>query len=100
MQETTSTGSTQNITTIVRLEEDRIAVLASMKRFRDSGEAICNLAQCLLQANGRREAAKAFQRARDLGAAYGFFSVECQACLGLGKISMAEPCTHTLNPKP
>jgi hypothetical protein len=91
MQEMTSTGSTNNIMKIVRLEERRIAVLASMQRFRDSGEAICNLAQCLLQASARREATKAFQLARDLGAAHGFFSVECQACLGLGKISMVNP---------
>ena len=29
-----------------------------------------------------------FQRARDVGAAHGFFSVECRSCLGLGQIAV------------
>ena len=41
-------------------------------------------------------AAKCYQRARDVGAAHGFFSVECDACLGLGKVRLS----YTFNTVP
>jgi hypothetical protein len=44
----------------------------------------------LVHAGKRQEAAGYFQRARDVGAAHGFFSVECSACHGLGNTAIQE----------
>jgi len=50
-----------------------------------------NAAQHLLMFPDRvAEAGKLFQMARDIGAAHGFFSVECSACQGLGRIATME----------
>ena len=44
----------------------------------------------LLMAGKRHESAACLQRARDVGASHGFFSVECKACLGLGRMAFDE----------
>jgi len=36
-------------------------------------------------AGKEQDAAKFYQKARDVGAQHGFFSVECKACTGLGR---------------
>jgi hypothetical protein len=61
-----------------------------MERFRDQGETMCNAASHLRFAGKDTEAAAYFQRARDVGAAHGFFSVEGKACLGLGNRAIEE----------
>ncbi|KAJ1483376.1 hypothetical protein T484DRAFT_2591122 [Baffinella frigidus] len=71
---------------IVRLGEERITLLGKMERFRDQGEAMCHVAMHLLLLQRRKDAGSYYQRARKLGAAHGFFSVECQACQGLGQV--------------
>ena len=45
---------------------------------------MCNLADILRPLGRNSEAATWYQRARDVGAAHGFFSVESSACMGLG----------------
>jgi len=85
---------------IFRFQERRIELLGSMERFRDQGEEIFELANSILILNtteefgvsafGKEEAARHFQTARDLGAAHGFFSLECRACLGLGWLKTDE----------
>ena len=46
---------------------------------------MCDAAAHILFDSGKQQqAATYFQRARDVGAAHGFFSLECRACLGLG----------------
>jgi len=49
---------------------------------------MCQLAASLVSAHRPQDAAKQFERARDVGAAHGLFSVEREACLGLGKQRM------------
>ena len=85
-----STGSTDHGLAAVRLQDRRIEILGNMERFRDQGEAICNAADFLVDAGKQQEAAGYFQRARDVGAAHGFFSVESRACIGLGCVAMGE----------
>ena len=85
-----ATGSTDHALAVVRLQDRRIELMGNMERFRDQGEAMCNAAEHLVVAEKRQEAAGYFQRGRDVGAAHGFFSVECKACLGLGKLAMTE----------
>jgi len=85
-----ATGSTDHALAVVRLKDRRIELLGNMERFRDQGEAMCGAADHLSFAGKVQEAAEYFQRARDVGAAHGFFSVECKACLGLGKLAMIE----------
>ena len=46
---------------------------------------ICALADSLRAAGKRQEASLYYQKARKIGEAHGFFSVECRACLGLGR---------------
>jgi tetratricopeptide (TPR) repeat protein len=73
---------------IARLQERRVELLGKMERFRDQGEGMCTMASSLNVAGKREEAEKWYQRARNVGAAHGFFSVESSACLGLGKLAM------------
>jgi len=79
-----ATGLTHHILAVVRLQDRRIEILGNMERFRDQGEAMCDAAVHLRIAGKDTESAAYLQRARDVGAAHGFFSVECRACLGLG----------------
>ena len=85
-----STGSQHHAISAIRLGEDLVALLGKMERFRDQGEAMCDLANPLNQLGKRQEAAEYFQKARKVGEAHGFFSVECRACLGLGDKAMRE----------
>ena len=75
----------------VGLEERRIPLFGTSQRFRDQGDAMCNLADILhsvLESNS--EAVTWYQRARDVGAAHGFFSLESKACRGLGMEEMKQ----------
>jgi hypothetical protein len=85
-----ATSSTDHALTAVRLDDRRIELLGSMERFRDQGEAMCDAADHLTHVGKVQEAAAYYQRARDVGAAHGFFSVECKACIGLGYGAMRE----------
>jgi len=87
-------GSTDHALAVVRLQDRRIELLGNMERFRDQGEAMCDAAEYLHMAGKVQEAARYFQRARDVGAAHGFFSVECSACRGLGDMAMLEGRTE------
>ena len=40
---------------------------------------MCDLAATLLLTGKNKESGEYYQRARDIGAAHGFFSAECQA---------------------
>jgi hypothetical protein len=75
---------------VVGLEIRRIELLGRMERFRDQGMAMCNVADNLNVMGRRAEGLKYFKRARGVAEAHGFFSVECQSCIGLGKNALAE----------
>ena len=83
-----STGSKDHSLSIVQLETRRAELLGKMQRFRDQGEALCRAANCLRSFDNQQEAGGYFQRARTIAEAHGFFSVECDSCLGLGKLAM------------
>jgi tetratricopeptide (TPR) repeat protein len=85
-----ATGNTDHALSAIELLKRRAALLGKMERFRDQAELLCSLADFLISAGKRDQAAVYFQRARDLGAAHGFFSAECSACLGLGQMAMQE----------
>ncbi|KAJ1478359.1 hypothetical protein T484DRAFT_2952085 [Baffinella frigidus] len=61
-----------------------------MERFRDQSQAMCNLAATLLFLDRKGEATTHYEKARALGAAHGFFTVECSACQGLGLTAVKE----------
>jgi len=83
------TGSRDNALSVVRLGTRLIEVSGKRQRFRDQGEELCIVADQLLGLCKDQEAEGYFQRARKIAEAHGFFSVECDACLGLGKLAMA-----------
>ena len=85
-----STGNTAHSLSIIALEERRVKLLGKMQRFRDQGGEMCALADSLHGAGRKQEAGVWYHKARDVGAAHGFFSVECEACYGLGNLAMAE----------
>ena len=76
----------------IRLLEQRVELLGmpTMERFRDQGDNLCEIADILVALGRTQEAATTYTRARDVGAAHGFFSVESDACLGLGDLAMKE----------
>ena len=85
-----ATGSKDHARSYVGLEELRIPLLGKLQLFRDQGEAMCNLSVVLCFLRRNSEAATWNQRARDVGAAHGFFSVESRACEGLGRVAIDE----------
>jgi len=85
-----STHGSDHAMPAIRLQERRVELLGRMERFRDQGEAICSIADILLALRKMEEATTTYTRARDIGAAHGFFSVESDACLGLGQVAMQE----------
>ena len=85
-----ATGSKDHMRSMVGLEARRIVFLGKLQRFRDQGEAMCDNANMLVGLNKTSEASLCFERARDVGAAHGFFSVESKACKGLGMVAFAE----------
>ena len=85
-----ATGSEDHARSCIGLEERRIPLLGKLQRFRDQGEAMCSLSDVLHLLERNSEAATWYQRARDVGAAHGFFSLESKACIGLGWAAMNE----------
>ena len=85
-----STGSPHHALSRIRLLERRVELLGRLELFRDQGEAMCDRADQLLNLERGQDAAVYYQRARDVGAAHGFFSVESRACLGLGLVGRGE----------
>jgi len=94
MSATLLRGSPHHYLSAIRLAEKQIDLLGKLQRFRDQGEAMCVLASDLSLAGKGQEASAYYQKARKVGEAHGFFSVECRACLGLGKDKMTEGCTE------
>ena len=98
------TGDPAHALANVGLHERRAELLGKMERFRDQGDAMCEMGNNLMISGMRQNkegevedeaVQRAFQRARDafqlarnLAEAHGFFSVECQACLGLGRLAL------------
>ena len=85
-----ATGSKDHARSYAGLEERCIPLFGKVQRFRDQGEAMCSLAHILRLLERDSEAATWLQRARDVGAAHGFVSLESTACKGLGMASMEE----------
>jgi hypothetical protein len=86
----TATGRKVHACSFVGLQERRIPLLGKFQRFRDQGTAMCSLSNMLDLLERPSEAATWYQRARDVGAAHGFFSLECKACRGLGSAALNE----------
>jgi len=84
----TATGSKGHYRSCVGLEEWQIPLLGKLQRFRDQGQAMCSLSHALRLLDRDSEASTWSQRARDVGAAHGFFSLESKACRGLGLAAM------------
>ena len=84
-----STGSIDNALSVVRLGTRRAELLGKVQRFRDQGGALQHVADYLLLLGQQQEAEGYFQRVRKIAEAHGFFSAECDACLGLGRLAMA-----------
>ena len=98
------TGDPAHALANVGLHGRRAELLGKMERFRDQGDAMCEMGNNLMIAGERQNregevedealqrafqrAHDAFQRARKLAEAHGFFSVECKACLGLGRLAL------------
>ena len=89
-----STGSNDHARAIVSLQERRIPLLGNLQLFRDLGDSMCVTGEMLLILVRNSEAATWFERARDVGARHGFFSVECKACSGLGRLALKDDGRH------
>ena len=85
-----ATGSKDHVRSCLGLVERQIPLLGKLQRFRDQGKAMCALSGILHSLDRKSEAATWYQRARDVGAAHGFFSLESTACMGLGTAAMDE----------
>ena len=86
----TATGSRDHARSFAGLQQRQIPLLGQLQRFRDQGEAMCSLSNILRILKRNSEATTWYQRARDVGAAHGFFTLESSACTGLGEAAMEE----------
>jgi len=84
------TGCKDHARSHVGLVERCIPFLGKLQRFWDQGESMCSLSSILRFLDRDSEAATWYQRARDVGAAHGFFSLESTACMGLGTAAVEE----------
>jgi len=85
-----ATGSKDHARSCIGLVERQIPLLGKLQRFWDQGDAMYSLSTMLCCLERKSEAATWYQRARDVGAAHGFFSLESKACMGLGWAAMEE----------
>ena len=74
----------------IALQERRIPILEKSQRFHEQGTAMCHISFVLINMDRFKEAATWSERARDIGAAGGFFLLECHACMGLATEAMKE----------
>ena len=88
VQGSDATGLPKHARSAARMQKMRIELLGKMERFRDQGETMCSLASQFLSLGDTEETQKWFQRARDVGETHGFFSLECQSCMGLGDLAL------------
>ena len=72
----------------IRLGKERSELLRTMERFRDQSEVIFILATNHSTVGDRAGAVRCYKEARSIGEKHGFFSAECQSCLGLGEIAI------------
>jgi hypothetical protein len=93
------TGDAHHLSCCDQLQERKIELLGAMNRFRDQGEEMYYQGSSLLLRKyekgnpdvGRIErnlAKKWFERTRDVAEQHGFFTLESEACFGLGKLSV------------
>ena len=85
-----ATASSDHERSFVALRERRNPLLGRLQHFLYQGKAMCDIADVLSLLKRKSEAATWSQRARDVGAAHGFFTVESKSCILLGNASMAE----------
>ena len=85
-----ATGNKDHLRSHVGLVERRIPLLGKLKRFLDQGHAMCCLSNMVRLLDRKSESVTWSQRARDVGAAHGFFSLESVACKGLARAAMEE----------
>ena len=85
-----ATGNKDHARTCGGLQERLIPLFGRLQRFRDQGVAMCNLSAMLCFFERHSEASTWYQRARDIGAAHGFFTLESIACMGLGRAAVKE----------
>ena len=84
------TGNHDHARSYIALQERRIPLLGKLQRFRDQGMAMSSIASNLFSLDRLSETENWYQRARDVGAAHGFFSLESSACVGLGLAALNE----------
>jgi hypothetical protein len=89
--------TTNDITNIyasaaIPLLEGVIEIQGNIHRFADQGASICDLAEMVYCDSNRddNEATAYYKRACVLGAMHNLTSVECRACLGLGRMAKAQ----------
>ena len=81
---------TKHAMEVVTLGERRVELLGKLQRFRDQADEMYTIATTFLAVKSLSYAELYFQRARDVGAAHGFFSVEGKACTGLGEMKVRD----------
>mmetsp|Transcript_47592 Transcript_47592/g.112960 ORF Transcript_47592/g.112960 Transcript_47592/m.112960 type:complete len:270 (-) Transcript_47592:42-851(-) len=76
-----------------RYHERRVEMLGKVQRFRDQGDAMCQVANCLQSAKDVDGARKWLKKACYLAKENGYFSVECNASMLLGLQDLREERT-------
>jgi len=85
-----ATGEEHHLRACIELVRRCIPIVGRLQRFRDQGDEMSKVADMLRFLKMNDEAAIWNKRARDVGAAHGFFTLESRACRGLGSAAMQD----------
>ena len=85
-----STASSHHKLSFVALAERIIPLEGKLQHFLSQGKTMCDISEVLGLLDRKSEAATWSQRARDVGAANGFSTIESRSCISLGTASINE----------
>jgi hypothetical protein len=73
----------------VEILQQLAVVFTQTGEFRKAGQCLCDMGHFLMSLDKTELAKKAYERARKIAETHGLYSIESQACLGLGGCEMS-----------
>jgi hypothetical protein len=79
---------------LIKMYDQLMTCMEDIQHFHDKGTYLYRVGCIFLRLGDNEEAERRFNGVRKLGEAHGFFTMECLACIGLGRISRLQGQTE------